>query len=94
MRRVTHLVEHLPPDSAYARAEGVWGYTEELLANLIEVEDRGQLWWLSAHAKKGARLPKPIVIERPYRKRTKRKATSADLVKMFGDVAKYVPSPS
>lgn len=92
MRRIVHLVETLPPESAYARAEGAWGYTEELLANLIEVEDRGQLWWFSANAKKGTRQPKPIVIERPYKKPKRRKATSADLVEIFRDVATYVPT--
>ncbi len=63
------LTKHLPRDCALARAvlgeRASWTHNEELLASLIEVVDRGQLWWVQAHAKKGAKRPSPIVIPRP-----------------------------
>ena len=42
-----------------------WGYSEELLAVLIEMLDRGQRWWFRAHTKKGSQPPPPVEIWRP-----------------------------
>ena len=69
VRRLLTLTQHLPRDCALARSvlghAAEWTNTEELLAAVIEVMDRGQLWFLQANSKKGARLPKPIRVPRP-----------------------------
>lgn len=70
--------------------ETAWTQTHELLASLIEVEDRVGLRHLSALGAK--RLPKPLDIPRPYKPKPKRrKATADDLKKMFGGTVRYVP---
>lgn len=43
-----------------------WSTTDELLATLIEVVDRGNRWYFAATAKKGTKVPDPIVIRRPH----------------------------
>lgn len=65
-RRLSALVKGLPPGSAVGRELSAgWGVTEELLATLIEVVDRGDRWFYSAHSPPGARMPEPLVIPRP-----------------------------
>lgn len=77
-----------------------WTYTEELLAELIEVMDFGNRLYLQAHTKPGAHLPDPIRIPRPYDreqpKAIRRRATGDEVIAMFeakgGKVVKDAPS--
>lgn len=86
------LIVGLPVDGCFFRVvhpEAAWTQTHELLATLIEVEDRIGLRHLSALGAK--RLPKGINVTRPHvQPKAKRKATSADLKKMFGGAIHYV----
>ncbi len=66
MRRLFALVEHLPPESALARAKD-WWWTEshELAAVVAEL---GHAQWVTALATAGVkqgRLPKALTIPRP-----------------------------
>lgn len=88
MRRLRSLIVGLPIDGCFFRAtqpDASWTQTHELLATLIEVTDRVHLRHLSALGAK--RLPKGIDIARPHVKpKAKRKATSEDMRRIFGDV--------
>lgn len=90
-RRLSVLVAALPVDSATAVALGAhtpgWSTTEELLALVAELVDTGNRYFYSANSKRGTRPPDPVRITRPNR-RPRRVATSADLVEMFGGVAR------
>lgn len=77
---------------AIAPERSDWSNTEELLATLIEVVDRGQLWFWDVHTKKGAQRPKSIEITRPGEqpaKKVRRPATSAELKAFFGNAARF-----
>lgn len=94
LRRLRALIVGLPIDGSFFRAvhpEAAWTQTHELLATLIEVTDRVHLRHLSALGAK--RLPKGIDVTRPFVKpKAKRKATSADMKRMFGGAIKYAPA--
>lgn len=88
------LTEQLPVDSALVRAEvgpaAHWGVTEHLLASLIETVDAVSWRPVLPQVKKGWKPPPPLHIDRPVAhgvqqsRKQKRKATSADLKRMFG----------
>lgn len=102
MRRFGVLVLGLPRESSTQRAElgeaAEWGVSDYLLATLIEVTDAVSWRPVMPHAKKGWKPPKPIEVPRPAlgaagepKKKKRRKATSEDLARMFGEAAQYAP---
>jgi hypothetical protein len=66
LRRLRVLIQHLPPESATARAARGhgWTSTELLLADLVDLLQYLRAEWLTAH---GASPPKPEPIPRPGR---------------------------
>ena len=101
-RRVKVLVKGLPPEASVFRAipdMGGWTVTDHLLASAVDL-----LGIVSYHAlvgphadpKKLRSLKPPQQFPRPGqdgqpRRRQKRKATSADLQRMFGGSTAYRP---
>lgn len=68
-----------------------WTYTEELLATASELIDLGNRMFYSANSKKGARVPKPIEIKRPWQPeqeaevvQMRPKASHDEIVAFFG----------
>jgi hypothetical protein len=81
------LVKGLPLEAAVFRDDPDlqgWTRTDHLLAALIEVTDAAGWRNLAPHVKKGAKLPKPITIDRPGVKKAKRQTSPAELVARFG----------
>lgn len=70
-----------------------WTNTEELLAVIAETVDRGNRNFATVFSKRGSGSPKPLKIPRPYERKTRRPATSEDLVEMFGGIARYTGPP-
>lgn len=72
-----------------------WTNTDELLAMLIEVVDRGDRWFFQANSEKGTELPEPIVITRPGKNGSDpeepRQATAAEMKAFFGGAVQYTP---
>jgi hypothetical protein len=79
-----------------------WSTTDELLATLIEVVDRGDRWFFMAHTEKDTTPPDPIVIPRPGQasngeavdsdpEDSNRPATAAEMKAFFGGAVEYVP---
>lgn len=66
-----------------------WTNTEELLALIAETIDAGNAAFYNVHRKKGAPPAKPLKVTRPGPKKKRRKATSEDLVAMFGGAARF-----
>jgi hypothetical protein len=72
-----------------------WKHTEELLAVIAELIHENTRAFVVVNSKKGGRPPEPLKITRPYQqsiKKARRKATSEDLVKMFGGRVRHVPT--
>ena len=86
------LVKGLPPGGALHRAidpDGHgWSTKEELLAIMIEVLDHGNRLFFSANRAKGARMPDPIRIRRPWERsedaKPRPKPTHAQVKRFFG----------
>ena len=69
VRRLRALLKGLPAGSALHRELDPgwsWTFTDELLAGVIEVLDYGNRMYFAAHKPKGAQVPKPITIRRPW----------------------------
>lgn len=66
-RRLWSLLAHLPRESRYAQAtagaSASWGYTEHLLATLVDVAQIGNWMYASAHSKSS--VEKPPLLPRP-----------------------------
>ena len=64
-----------------------WSNTDELLATLIELIDAWRLMWMQANTKKGARLPEPVRITRPYERNTKQveRVSPGELMRRLSD---------
>lgn len=82
------LLAGLPRDSLVAAVENPGlaeaSMTNELLAALIEVVDGVSWRAVMPHAKRGWQPPRPMQVPRPWAPpKTKRKATSVDLARMF-----------
>lgn len=100
-RRLSVLVRGIPAESALGISTGAlrpgWGATEELLATVVELVDAGNRSFFRVHSKRGAQQPKPIKVTRPADPneppKRRRKATSEDLVAMFGGAARYTGPP-
>lgn len=92
------MVVGLPKDSATSRAESDypdWTQETEFLANVIEGVSALTVVFMKAWSEKGARIPDPITVPRPWdRARERRPATSQDLRKLFGSRMRYAPGPS
>lgn len=73
------LVEQLPEGSRTWAEHAGWGVREELLAQIVEGQDR--LLIAIARMSGAKRVRKPITVPRPGRPRKKRSA--ADTVKAF-----------
>jgi hypothetical protein len=95
LRRIGVLVRGLPQESLTVRVEdpaaATYSLTDELLASLIEVVDATALRTASVTAgAAGAKWKpgKPIQVPRPWaeQRKTRRKATAAELAAMFGTV--------
>lgn len=78
MRQLIRLVQWLPMDSPLHRArdpEGIgsgWSMTNHLLALLAELSDTGNTLYLRKNARRGTRVPPPLVIPRPGREEADR----------------------
>jgi hypothetical protein len=92
------LIGALPVESATARVldpdkTGVgWTLTTELIALACELIDTNTRLHFDMNKGKGQKSPKPLHIQRPWKKRTKRRATSRETRAMFGGPV-VVPSP-
>lgn len=66
-RRLWSLLAHLPRESRFAQATAgasvSWGYTEHLLATLVDVAQIGNWMFASAHSK--LKVDKPHPLPRP-----------------------------
>lgn len=87
-RRLNALVGSLPPDSATARAlsdpeQAVWTVQTELMAVLCELVDANTRLHYDMNKKKGSRSPRPIRINRPWDRKTKRRATAKEARRLF-----------
>jgi hypothetical protein len=94
MRRLRALIEGLPPSAMFWRREPGWGTTEELLALNAEVTHAAVRVLLAAFSRKGASLPKPLRVPRPWdvsrrsRPKPKRRIAEADLAAYGGAVTR------
>lgn len=86
VRRLQSLVSGLPTDSALRRAVDPnwhWSTTDELLACLIEVNDRNGVWFYQANSKKGTKSPKPVHVPRPWDETDEPTPAQSDEMKAF-----------
>lgn len=73
VRRLLALVQGLSPTGSLARAMepevAGWTNESELLATLVEISDAHRINYVAAHSTKGTRLPKPLKVPRPHKRR-------------------------
>jgi hypothetical protein len=83
-RKVSALIDWLPPDAAFWRASGSsWSTDTELAAINAELLDSLRRMYLQAHSKRGQKLPDPLHIPRPWDRKTskaKRGTTLGEMV--------------
>lgn len=83
-RRFVALTRWLPEEAAVWRStKTAWSTETELQAVLIEVLDSFRRLYLQAHSKKGAKLPDPISIPRPYKTKTESRKSGTTLGEML-----------
>jgi hypothetical protein len=76
-RRFVALATWLPPEAAVWRATSTsWTTENELQALTIEMLDSIRRLYLQAHAKKGAKIPPPASIPRPWERAKERSKKS------------------
>lgn len=87
LRRLRALIQGLPPGSAVHRSldpqGSQWTFDTELLAALAELLDHSNRLYLAAHKNKGAQLPRPISIKRPWDTTQEPQIASGEQVKEF-----------
>lgn len=75
MRRTLTLIEHLPPESAYKRAQrgSGWSELEELVALVGHVGHEGVRVSVAATGAKRSKIPKPLELDSPVERLEKAK---------------------
>lgn len=97
VRRLEVLIGGLPADSKLVRditpphPHPGWGMTEELLAALVEHTSATNALLFNINRRKGDSAQKAIRVPRPWDTKTKRQATSAEMVSFFGGAVSYTP---
>jgi hypothetical protein len=67
VRRLSALLNGLPPDSALNRAGSAWTTQDEIAALAVERQEHYWSIWLAMNAKEPKKLPPPIAVTHPDR---------------------------
>lgn len=90
-RRLGVLLEHLPPTSSTVRAVGgertEWGYTEHLLATVVDLLAQANYLFVAANSKTKPTPPEPLKRPGERKKKTRSRAEIDRLLAKGREVA-------